>query len=245
MHPTTTDQTAGTLFLLESRDTDEEQREQQRALFLPRLGLSEAERYARFTRRQRQRQFLLGRILLRRAVGSLTGVAPDAISVMERPRNAPQLLLAGYVGATPSFSLSHSGCWIACAVSLDAMLGLDIEQIDPDRDIVAMSETAFDASERAWLGRQPDAERCTAFHHLWSLKEAHFKLSSGQNSEPQRPNGATTFLDVDGRLAEHGDGWHRYSLPHADLSIVICSDRALRRVERIDLTGLDCALDCV
>ena len=239
MFPTTTDQTAATLFLLESRDTDDEQREQQRALFLPRLDLSEAERYARFTRRQRQRQFLLGRILLRRAVGSLTGVAPDAISVMERPGNAPQLILADYTGPAPSFSLSHSGCWIACAVSLDAMLGLDIEQIDPDRDIVAMSETAFDARERAWLARQPVAEHYVAFHHLWSLKEAHFKLRSGQKSEPQHPTGAATLIDADGKLAWHGEGWHRCSPPHANLSIVICSDRALQRVERIDLTGLD------
>ncbi|MFD2271969.1 4'-phosphopantetheinyl transferase family protein [Undibacterium arcticum] len=120
--------------------------------------------------------------MLRRAVGSVTGLAPDAISIVERPGNSPQLNLAGYAGPSPYCSLSHSGNWIACAVSLDATLGLDIERIDPARDIDAMSEIAFDASERAWLGRQPDAERRAAFHHLWSLKEAHYKLRAGQKN---------------------------------------------------------------
>ena len=104
MHPTATDQAAATLFLLDSAGMNEEQWEQQRALFLPRLGIGEAERYVRFTRRQRQRQFLLGRILLRRAVCSLTGVAPNAISVMERPGLAPQLMLADYTGPAPAIS---------------------------------------------------------------------------------------------------------------------------------------------
>ncbi|MFD2271968.1 hypothetical protein ACFS07_14405 [Undibacterium arcticum] len=51
------DHAAATLFLLEHGDGDEQQWAQECAMFLPRLGSSEAQRYARFTRHQRQWQF--------------------------------------------------------------------------------------------------------------------------------------------------------------------------------------------
>ena len=54
------------------------------SFFVQQLGASEAHRYVRFKRRERQRQFLLARILLRLVVSSLAALPPDAIGIVER-----------------------------------------------------------------------------------------------------------------------------------------------------------------
>lgn len=140
------------------------------------LGPSEAARFGRFVRDERQRQFLLGRVLLRQAVGQLLGVPGHALAVLERVGQAPLLEMAGYV--MPSFSLSHSGDWVACGVSASTALGLDIERIDGTRDIGALAAQAFDADQQAWLAARPESTRVHDFYQLWCRQEARFKLQA-------------------------------------------------------------------
>ena len=72
------------------------------------LGESEARRYICFKRKERQRQFLLARMLLRFAVANLM-LPPDTLGVVERGSNAPQLVLPNENMPQPAFSISHSG----------------------------------------------------------------------------------------------------------------------------------------
>jgi 4'-phosphopantetheinyl transferase len=138
------------------------------------LGEGERQRAARFVRPARRRQFILGRALLRLALARLLGIAPHAIGLLERPGAAPMLALNGHEAV--GFSISHSGNWVGCAVSLASRVGFDIELIDPARDIDALAEQAFDAQERAWLAARPHASRVRDFYTLWSTAEARFKL---------------------------------------------------------------------
>lgn len=132
--------------------------------FAARLGASEAARYARFVRPLRRRQFLLGRMLLRHAVGALLGVPAATVGAVEQPGRAPRLLLADAARAVPFFSLSHSGNWAACAVGVDTPLGLDIEVMDAARDVMALAGAAFGASQGDWLASLPEAARAPAFY---------------------------------------------------------------------------------
>src|SRR5512145_2110741 len=113
------------------------------AFFTRCLGGSESARLGSFLRPERRRQFLLGRILLRIAVSDLTGLPLDAIGVVERPGNAPRLVLPGAPNLHPSFSLSHSRDWVACLIGRGAALGLDIEVNDAARDLDGIGEIAF------------------------------------------------------------------------------------------------------
>src|ERR1051326_6648236 len=70
------------------------------------LSASERQRYNRFSRPHRQRQFLFGRLLLRFAVSTTLGIPIDALVVEERPGNVPNLLNNEFRDF--SFSLSHS-----------------------------------------------------------------------------------------------------------------------------------------
>jgi 4'-phosphopantetheinyl transferase len=165
------------------------------------LNADEVARYQKFIRPERQRQFLIGRILLRLALADLLQIDPVSIGLSERAGNSPVLM---WPAPAPRFSLSHSGSWVACAISSDTVLGLDIEVLDNSRDLVALSEHAFGLAEQNWIKSLPEIERAGAFYQLWSQKEAIFKL---------RSNSADGIAPVS----------HCAILPHSMLSVVLAS----------------------
>ena len=140
------------------------------------LDDSERLRLARFARRERRKQFIAGRVLARRTLGAVLGVAPETVRLVERHGGAPSLAMPG-AGAA-GFSISHSGSWIACAASATGRVGLDVEVVDPARDIDALAAQAFDASQQAWLAARPAASRLGDFYRAWSTLEARFKLGT-------------------------------------------------------------------
>jgi 4'-phosphopantetheinyl transferase len=193
------------IWLLDSRTIDVAQLGRYEAW----LGAPEAARYARFVRPLRRHQFLLGRALLRVAMGKALGVAAAAIVLEERPGQAP-LLLSPADG--PHFSISHSDHWIACALSSTTPLGLDIEMRDPGRDVLALAHQAFGSAVAAELECMSAEERLMAFYQRWSEAEARYKL---------------------GREAASC-----VTIPHAELSIVLCSAVPLAQAPALILTGL-------
>lgn len=163
------------------------------------LNSDEVARYRSFIRPERQRQFLIGRSLLRYKLGKLLGVRPEAISFSERPGYAP---LLNWMGAAPEFSLSHSGPWIACAISTQTALGLDIEVMNSERDLLALSEQALDADDVTLIKGLQGKARVMAFYECWSKKEARYKLASMCGSESED---------------------NCIKLSHPEISIVLCS----------------------
>lgn len=176
------------------------------------LGDSERVRLARFVRELRRRQFVVGRGLLRTALGRQLGVAPSAILLRERAGMAPQLVAHACAG----FSISHSGRWVACAVSGQTALGLDIEIRNASRDLDALAAQAFDAQEAArwdaWRAL-PDPQRAEGFYQVWSEREARCKL---------------------GPVAQA----HCIALAHPELSMVLCSAMPLSQAPRWEMAGL-------
>lgn len=197
---------------------------------------AEQQRYRCFIRPARQREFLIGRILLRFAVARLTNLAFDVISVIERKNNAPLLMLPDTFSAAttsqPSVSLSHSRGWVACAVSADTPLGLDIETRDTSRDLMALSQTAFSATEHEWLSQQSEASRAAEFYALWSSKEALCKLMSNTDNNSKQPE-----LVSGGRRLASGANWHLKELSHPQLSVSLCSLYPLTALRFIALNG--------
>jgi 4'-phosphopantetheinyl transferase len=184
-----------TVWLVDSRTVDEANLLSHLAWLNP----DETARYRRFVRPERQRQFLIGRILLRHALSSLLDIDAQTISLIERSGQAPLLNMDGL---SPGFSLSHSGPWIGCAISAHTALGLDVEVLDGERDLIALSLQAFDRADAALVAQQHGAERVATFYRLWSTKEASYKLASTTSNT----NRNTTILT------------------HPAISIVVCSE---------------------
>jgi 4'-phosphopantetheinyl transferase len=177
------------------------------ASFADWLGPSEAQRLTRFVRAGRRRQFVAGRALLRQSLGQLLGMPPAAVRLVEQRGNAPLLDLPDSAGV--GFSLSHSGHWVACAVSATAKLGLDVELIDAARNIDELAAQAFDAEQQAWLAARPASDRVRDFYDLWSATEARYKL---------------------GMMAAR-----ECYVPHSELSITLCSARPLSHEPEVKL----------
>jgi 4'-phosphopantetheinyl transferase len=224
------DMPSATLWLLDGSLVHEEDL----TFFAQQLSTSESRRYACFKRRERQRQFLLGRMLLRFAVSNLIALPLDALAVIERESNGPQLVLSNVSYLQPAFSISHSRNWVACAISFNVSLGVDIEVESPARDIIGISQSAFHPKDHGWLLRQPGTARLSSFYQLWCTREALDKLMSALGRE-------TVLLPLvgeDGQFASPGDGWYCYSVKHFGLALAICSDRPLSALWRIEIAGL-------
>jgi 4'-phosphopantetheinyl transferase len=202
--------------------------------FANQLGASEARRYGAFRRRERKRQFLLGRILLRFAVSRLLSLPPDTLGVVERHSHAPRLVLPDSQRAQPNFSLSHSGDWVACAVSSSVNLGVDIELNDPTRSILDVSHMAFHENEHSWLLQQSEAARLSAFYQLWCTREALYKLMTALG----RQTVLLPLVGMDGTMALHGPGWYVETLAQCGLTIAVCSDQPLSAFQPMELDGL-------
>ncbi|QBE65049.1 4'-phosphopantetheinyl transferase family protein [Pseudoduganella lutea] len=175
-----------------------------------RQWLSPGERERTFVREGRRRQFIAARALLRIAIGALLHVPARSVELGGAPGRAPWL--AAPAVPMPGLSVSHSGPWVACALSADTALGLDIEMKDAARDIAALAEHAFDAATCARLAALPDGARIEAFYVEWSAQEARVKLG----------------------VAAEGC----YALAHEELSVVVCSAVPLARPALLEVVDL-------
>jgi 4'-phosphopantetheinyl transferase len=200
--------------------------------FEQRLAASEAHRYATFARKQRKRQFVVGRMLLRLAVSKMMNVPVHDITVIDRVGSAPKLFFADGQSSPPNFSISHSGNWVGCALSTDVMLGFDLEINHPDRDIVALSQAAFEPDEQLWLMQQPDADRIAAFYRLWSTREALYKLMFSLGREMPSSSLKRAPDQVDSQ------GWHCRAVMHDRLTGIVCSDKPISKLGTVVLAGL-------
>ena len=169
------------------------------ARFTSWLDESERQRLGRFVRHERRTQFIVGRVLARQALGAVLGLAPPTVRLVECPGAAPVLAVPGFDRA--GFSISHSGRWIACAASATSKVGLDVEVVDPTRDIASLAAQAFDSNELAWLAARPPETRLPDFYRTWSTLEARFKLGTAAVST--------------------------FNLSRPELSIVVCCEHAL------------------
>jgi 4'-phosphopantetheinyl transferase len=125
------------------------------------------------TRRERARtawgarRVILARILRRE---------PRDIVIVRHGRGAPTVDASGH---SLHVSLSHSEDWMLLAASRTHRVGVDIERIDPDADVVRLARRFFPTDEADELASLPSSERHEAFFRAWTRKEAILKGVGG------------------------------------------------------------------
>lgn len=90
------------------------------------LTPEEQQRFATVRHGERRQAQTLGRAVLRRLLGALTGQAPSAVELTTAPGGKPHLPTQA-----PAFNLSHSGDLLLLAVAAGGRLGVDVEQVRP------------------------------------------------------------------------------------------------------------------
>lgn len=123
-------------------------------------------------------------------------------------------------------ALSHSGGWIATAVSHSGRVGIDVQGV---HDIApSLARRCLSHAELDWLGRAAGAAvRNHRFSRLWTAKEAYLKaVGLGLAVDPRE-----VLVDLCGDqprlLGRAAEGWQLSELsPARGVCITVCMERA-------------------
>jgi 4'-phosphopantetheinyl transferase len=167
-----------------------------------------ADTVAAAVRRRRQ----LGRAVLRKLLVEVVQLAPLHCRFGVEPRGRPFI---GYANQRHHIcvSLSHTGGWLAGALGVDRLIGIDIECHRPNRNFAALASAAFGPQERC----QVDRGGASAFYRIWTLREAMAKA-----------NGVGLSFVCDGRdhtlSAAKASNWymhHSEPVPGLSMAVVV------------------------
>jgi len=165
---------------------------------------------------KRRADWRLGRWTAKRALAVYLNVADDpqsltAIEITTEPSGAPQAIFENKPAAL-TISLSHRAGRAICAIAPSgAVLGCDLEMIEPRSD--AFAADYFTAEEQAFVGHAPAVDRYRLLALLWSAKESALKaLRVGLRLDTR-----SVVVSLAGALPREGDdGWHRLEARYGD-----------------------------
>jgi 4'-phosphopantetheinyl transferase len=141
------------------------------------LSDDERNRANRFVYARDQRRYRVAHAVLRLLLARYAGKDARALRFILGPQGKPDL--EDEATSAISFNLSHSGELALLAISSTCRLGVDIEQIRPMEDAMAIARSFFAPAEQAALTARPLAERDRTFMTCWTRKEAFIKALGG------------------------------------------------------------------
>lgn len=138
------------------------------------LSEDELARAARFATARHRRRFMTGRAALRRILASRLALAPAALRFnygdWGKPALAPRI-----GGPALTFNISHCADLMLCAVGCDRAIGIDVERVRQDTDVMGLAQRYFSAQERAMLAQLDAVAQRQGFIACWTRKEAYIK----------------------------------------------------------------------
>jgi 4'-phosphopantetheinyl transferase len=147
------------------------------------LSLEERERAARFRFARDQRRFTVTRALLRLLLGAYLESEPEALTFHTLEHGKP--MLAGRHRGNPlHFNVSHSDGMALFGVTLDRAIGVDVERIRHDFEVVTIAKRFFSAAEQRDFLSLSLAQQHRAFFDCWTRKEAYVKAIGDGLSHP-------------------------------------------------------------
>ncbi|KAL5722843.1 hypothetical protein ACHQM5_006313 [Ranunculus cassubicifolius] len=140
-----------------------------------------------------QKRALLARTLVRTTLARYTNslVSPSSLKFRKNTFGKPEVEWPFDKNWDPPslhFNLSHTSSLIACGVTVDMMIGIDVEekQRQTKNDLLSFARRYFSPAEVDYLDGFPDPEvQRHGFIKLWTLKEAYVKaLGKGFSASP-------------------------------------------------------------
>ncbi|KAG0591797.1 hypothetical protein KC19_1G202800 [Ceratodon purpureus] len=142
-----------------------------------------------------QNERLLARTLVRTTLARYGMVDPSSLRFTTNKFGKPKVIWPSQVEGNNSwrpnslcFNLSHTQSLLACAVTIDSEVGIDVEEKDRklSRNLMALARRRFSPEEADWLSRFEDpTQQQQRFMQLWTLKEAYVKaLGTGISETP-------------------------------------------------------------
>jgi 4'-phosphopantetheinyl transferase len=137
------------------------------------LTSDERSRCARLRFERDQRRFIVAHGVLREILGRYLGTDPGQLRFISNAFGKPAL--SPEFGSRLKFNLSHSADLALIAVTADADIGVDVENIQPQSDYIEIARCFFSAAEVDHLNTLPSYLRAQAFFSHWTKKEAYVK----------------------------------------------------------------------
>jgi len=197
------------------------------------LSAREQEKAARFRRDADRDSSIAARGALRILLSGYTGIPVAEVEFHYSGNGKPHLV---FDGEEVDFNVSHSGDWVVLAFGRDRNIGVDVEKIKWEMDVLAIASRYFSSDEVALIESAEDKH--TMFFQLWARKEAYVKAHGAGLFQVLS---SFTVPIVGNELPETGkkDGWifHRLEAGSKYAAAVV-TDKALATVPCYDFVKL-------
>jgi 4'-phosphopantetheinyl transferase len=147
------------------------------------LSADELSRASRFHFEKDQRRFIGARGILRQILGAYLKKPPHSLQFHYNTNGKP--ILANAPGEDSlQFNLSHSDNMVLYAITRNRNIGIDLERIREDIEIMQIASRFFSSSEIASIEQTPESNRNELFFQYWTRKEALIKATGEGLSFP-------------------------------------------------------------
>jgi 4'-phosphopantetheinyl transferase len=144
------------------------------------LDSEEQERAERFKFPAPRNQYVISRALLRRALASYLKIEALEVHFRTTANGKPELSASSEL----RFNLSHTQGATVFAIVRDRQVGIDVERLRQDTNVMELAERFFSGPEVEWLRSQSASEHISSFFGCWTAKEAYIKAQGEGLSLP-------------------------------------------------------------
>lgn len=148
----------------------------------------ERQRAQRFHFDKHRNRYVASRAMLRMLIAGQIGLKPAAVQFQYTKYGKPYLARGVDPPASPvadlHFNVSHSEGYAAFVLAGGRKVGVDVERIRNDFNVMDLAERFFSASEKEALRRIPEASAAEAFFRCWTRKESYIKAIGEGLSHP-------------------------------------------------------------
>jgi 4'-phosphopantetheinyl transferase len=119
-------------------------------------------------------QYLVSRALVRTTLSRYLQGYPKDWQYQKNKYGRPELIRQP-AGINLRFNLSHTDGMIILGITLDDDLGVDVEDIKRDRQLIDIADRYFSGLEVDELRSLPESQQQERFFDYWTLKESFIK----------------------------------------------------------------------
>lgn len=144
------------------------------------LSKDEQQRSSRFKFEKDRNCYIITRGILRLLLANYLDQKPEEIKFRYSTYGKPKLAIEQEL----KFNVSHSGNMAAFAFFAGQEVGVDIELIKDDFNILELAQNFFSNTEISFLENQPKKELSRTFFRCWTRKESFIKAEGSGLSFP-------------------------------------------------------------
>lgn len=184
------------------------------------LSVAERAKWQRFVAKDAQLQYLVTRALIRTTLSRYADVPAQAWQFEANAYGRPHIVQPGDCDDI-GFNLSNTTGLVACAVSGDCEIGIDVENIARALDTDALAPTVFAPAELTDFRQAGQEHRRDRFYSYWTLKESYIKARGMGLSLPLDEfwfdlGGRSPLLNVSERCPDVPGRWRFYQYAPTD-----------------------------